>query len=220
MNVLVVGGSSGLGLELAKSFSNENAEVTITGRQDPQESSLNFIEFDLAPPELPKRIGELTMRLPEINTLVYAAGYYQEGRVDDLSEDQIEEMLNVCGRGLIYFTRAILEKQKKLDELIVITSSSAWTPRKLEPIYNYVKAGEGHFANAMAEDGRVGKVLVDGQFGMQTKFWRDKKHPDWDKMLKPEWVAEQIMDARKEDYKYKFIRIHRDPPKVEVVEKR
>lgn len=219
MNTLIIGGSSGLGLELARLL-QKDGDVTITGRTDPKVKGLEFVQFDLAAPDLPGRLEAFVQGLPEVNLLVYAAGYYQEGRVTDLSEDQIEEMLDVGARGLIYAVRAVLQKQGALDTLLVITSSSQWTPRKLEPIYNFVKAGEGHFANAMAEDGRIGKVLVDGQFGMQTGFWRGRKHPDWDKMLDPKWAAEQLVEQLKPDYCYRFVKIHRDPPKVEVVETR
>lgn len=220
MNVVIVGGSSGLGLELAMKFAAQGDSVVVTGRTDPKAEGIEFVSFDLSAPGLPRRIEAFVHDLPEIDLLIYAAGYYQEGRVTDLSEDQIEEMLDVGARGLIYSVRAVLKKQDHLGALAVITSSSQWTPRKLEPIYNFVKAGEGHFANAMAEDGRIDKVLVDGQFGMQTGFWRTIKHPDWDKMLDPKWVAEQIIEQLKPDYRYRFIKIHRDPRKVEVVETR
>jgi short-subunit dehydrogenase len=220
MNSLVVGGTSGLGLELAREFHSTGDQVYVTGRRDFREPGLTYEPFDLAAPDLPKRVGELVMRLPEINTFVYAAGYFQEGRVTDLSEKQIEEMLDVGGRGLIYFTRALLEKQDKLDELVIITSTSQWTPRKLEPIYNFAKAGSAHFSNAMAEDGRVGKVLVAGPAGMKTGFWEGVERDDLDKMLDPAWVAGEVMKLRNVDYKYKFAKIMREPARVEVVETR
>ncbi len=220
MSVLVVGGTSGLGLELAKDFQSDSQEVFITGRHDPNQPGLHFENFDLTSPELPHRIGELVMRLPEVSTLVYAAGYFQDGRVTDLTDRQIEEMVDVGGRGLIYFTKAILEKQGKLDELITITSTSQWTPRQKEPIYNFVKAGAAHFSNAMAEDGRIGKVLVAGPAGMRTAFWDGIERDDLDKMLDPEWVADEIVKLRDDDYKYRFAKIMRDPARVEVVETR
>src|SRR5258706_94298 len=122
MNALIVGGTSGLGLELAKDLRDAGSEIYVTGRRELDEPGLHYEKFNLAAPELPKRIGELVMRLPEISTLVYAAGYFQEGRVTDLSEKEIEEMIDVGGRGLIYFVKSVLGKQGSLDELITITS--------------------------------------------------------------------------------------------------
>ena len=220
MNTLIVGGTSGLGLELAKDFQEEGSEVYVTGRRTIDENELQLESLDLSRGDLSKSIGETIMRLPEVHTLVYAAGYFQEGRVTDLTEDDIEEMLNVGARGLIYAVRAILSKQDRLDEFITITSTSQWTPRQKEPIYNFVKAGEAHFSKAIAEDGRVGKVLVAGPAGMRTNFWEGIKRDDLDKMLDPSWVANEIMKLREGNFKYKFAKIMREPARVEVVETR
>jgi len=219
MNTLIIGGTSGLGLELAKDMQASSYEVYVTGRRELDEPSLHYESFDLSAPNLPQRLGELVMKVPEINTLVYAAGYFQEGRVTDLTEKQIEEMIDVGGRGLIYVLQAVLAKQGKLDELITITSTSQWTPRKLEPIYNFAKAGAAHFSNAMAEDGRVGKVLVAGPAGMDTAFWEGTDH-DVSTMLDPAWVADEVMKLRDDDYKYRFAKIMREPARVEIVETR
>lgn len=220
MTSLVIGGTSGLGLELAKDLQATGSEVYVTGRRELDEPSLHYEKFDLTAPDLPQRIGELVMRLPEINTLVYAAGYFQEGRVTDLSEQEIEQMIDVGGRGLVYFVKAVLDKQGSLDELITITSTSQWTPRKLEPIYNFAKAGAAHFSNAMAEDGRVSKVLVAGPAGMKTAFWEGIERNDLYKMLDPAWVADEIIKLRQDDYKYRFAKIMREPARVEIVETR
>ncbi len=220
MNTLIVGGTSGLGLEIAKGLSEQGGDVYVTGRRELKESGLHYERFDLSEPHLPQRVSELVMRLPEINTLVYAAGYFQEGRVTDLSEEQIEEMIDVGGRGLIYFTRALLEKQGKLDELVTITSTSQWTPRRLEPIYNFAKAGAAHFSNAMAEDGRIEKVLVAGPAGMNTAFWDGVERDGSDEMLDPAWVAGEVLKLRDDDFKYRFAKILREPARVEVIETR
>ncbi|MBX6334986.1 SDR family NAD(P)-dependent oxidoreductase, partial [Candidatus Saccharibacteria bacterium] len=85
MNVVIIGGSSGLGLELAKKFAVQGDSVIITGRTDLKEESVKFIPLNLSEPELPKRIEAFVQDLPQVDLLVYAAGYYQEGRVTDLS---------------------------------------------------------------------------------------------------------------------------------------
>ncbi len=223
MTTLVVGGTSGLGLELARDFAELGNDVVITGRSNPKADSIAFQKLELSEEPLASKIKTLIMGhyLPEeINVLVFAAGFYQEGTVTDLSEKQIEEMINVCGRSLVYLCKYLLEKQGRLDELITITSTSQWTPRKLEPIYNFAKAAAGHFSNSMAEDGRIKKVMVAGPAGMKTPFWDDLKRDDVDEMNNPKWVADQIMAARKGAYRYKFIHILRQPPRLEVVETR
>lgn len=219
MNILIIGGTSGLGLELAKTMQISENTVYVTGRRKLDEPSLKYEFFDLSAPHLSQRLDEFVAKLPTIHTLIYAAGYFQEGLVTDLTEQQIEEMIDVGGRGLIYAVQALLAKQGKLNELITITSTSQWTPRKLEPIYNFAKAGAAHFSNAMAEDGRVEKVLVAGPAGMDTAFWEGTDH-DVSKMLDPKWVAGEVMKLRNDAYHYRFAKILRNPARVEIVETR
>lgn len=209
-----------MGLELARCLSLSGREVIVTGRRDPKTDFATFVKLDLSISDIAHTVDTLVAALPQIDTMIYAAGYFQEGTITDLSYEQIEEMISVGGRGLIYVTKSLLAKQGALPELITITSTSQWTPRKLEPIYNFVKAGAGQFSNSMAEDGRVAKVMVAGPAGMRTEFWEGIPRHDLDKMLDPLWVAEQIMTARKEDYKFKYIRILREPARLEEVEKR
>lgn len=220
MNILVVGGSSGLGLALGQQLAKKGNKVVVTGRKDPKDKTVEFRNFDLTRPNLAKEIDKFLETLPKIESLYYVAGFYQGGRVTDLSTKQIEDMLSVGGRGLILFVRALLAKQGGLKELVTITSTSQWTPRKLEPIYNFVKAGAGQFSSGLAEDGRIAKVLVAGPAGMRTAFWNGVQRDDLDSMLDKAWVAEQILLASKSKFRFKFIKILREPARVEEAEKR
>ncbi len=220
MDALIIGGSSGLGLELAKQLQSNGYTTHVTGRKDPKANGIIFHKLDLAGTTMVQKLEKLITSLPKLDLLVHAAGFYQEGRLTDLSDEQIEEMLNVGGRSLIYAMRSILKKQGELAELMVVTSTSQWIPRQIEPIYNFIKAGGGHFANAMAEDGRVGKVLVAGPAGMRTAFWRNDPGRDKSEMLEPSWVAEQMLTIGRRPYKYKYIRILRQPARIEEIEER
>src|SRR5690349_969333 len=111
MSVLIIGGSSGLGLALAKEFVDRKEKTLVTGRKKPNVDFVEFKKLELSQKNLPALIENFVEALPKIKTLVYAAGFYQDGTVTDLSEGQIEAMLDVGGRGLIYITRAILNKQ-------------------------------------------------------------------------------------------------------------
>ena len=122
-------------------------------------------------------------------------------------------MIQVCGAAFIFVARSVLNNQGEIDECIVITSSSQWTPRKLEPIYNFAKAGLGHFSHALSKDERVKKLLVAGPTGTKTTFHAGRE-VDMSTYHNPEWVARQIHNHFNDDYNYKFIKILRDPAKV------
>jgi NAD(P)-dependent dehydrogenase (short-subunit alcohol dehydrogenase family) len=215
--IVVIGGSSGLGLELAKRAQATGAEVHITGREDPQVDELAFHRLVLDTGDVLKQFNELYSAIGHVDTLVVAAGFFQEGRVDDLSAGAIESMLAVGARAPIYGVRQLLQAQHQLAELLVITSTSQFVARVDEPIYNFVKAGTAHFTRAMAEDERIKKVLLVAPGGMKTKFWQDSGR-DTSAMLDPGWVADQIVEAEKGEYRYRFIKIFREPKKVEEVE--
>jgi len=206
MSDLVVGGTSGLGLEVARALAAENDEVIVAGRHDPEVDFAEFREFDLSKPELPMRIGEFVTNLPNIDTLVYAPGFFQNGQIMDLSDEQVDEMIDVCGRGLIFFVKKVLEKQSRLNELIVVTSTSERVPRLYEPVYNFAKAGAGLYTSAQAYDPAIGKTLKVLVSGMDSPFWA-KDGRDTSAYLKPAWVAEQIMLERPKVNEYRPIDI-------------
>lgn len=218
MYTLIIGGSRGIGWELAKMYAGEGDEVTVTGRKQPEQSveRISFKELDLSKASYIKNIDDFVAGIPKVDRLVFSPGYYQEGTITDLDEDAILDMVQVCGTSFIFIARAVLEKQDSLNECIVITSSSQWTPRKLEPIYNFAKAGVGHFAHALSLDGRINKMLVAGPTGTKTAFHNGREGVDMSTYHQPEWVAQQIFDHLRGDYRYKFIKILRDPASVEV----
>jgi len=218
-NALIVGGSSGLGLELAVMLSATH-NVIVTGRRDPKSEKVDFRLLDLsAGNRLADGLDGFVAKLPRIDLLVYAAGFYQEGNISDLSDGDIAAMADVGLLAPAMLLQRLLKKQNGLPGFIAITSTSQWTPRLLEPIYTAVKAGLGMLANSVSLDERIGKVLVAGPAGMNTRFWENSPR-DMGAMLDPKWVAEQILDQYSSNFKYKFARILRGPARVEVVETR
>lgn len=220
MQTLVIGGTSGLGLEIAKLFKNRGEQVIVTGRTNPNIRGISFQKFELAMGQsLAKEISELVSVLPKIDRLVYAAGFYQEGDITELSEKDVSDMLDVGLNAPIWFVRELLRAHGKIKDFIAITSTSQWTPRLKEPIYTATKAGLGMLANSLAEDSRVGKVLVLGPAGMSTGFWRADGRTD-PTYNDPSWVAKQTVDALKANFRYAFVKVLRNPARVEVVETR
>lgn len=215
---LIVGGSSGLGLELARLLTTDY-EVIVTGRRDPAVTSLQFRQLELGDVSLSTKLDALITELPEIGLVVYAAGFFQEGTISDLGDADIEKMDRVGLLAPAMLLQRILSKQGKLPGFIAITSTSQWTPRLLEPMYTAVKAGLGMLANSISLDERVGKVLVLGPAGMRTRFWEEDGR-DTSDMLDPEWVAAETKKLWGEDFKYKFARALRNPARVEIVETR
>ncbi len=220
MNTLIIGGTSGLGLELAKLLKRTHYNVTITGRKDPNIEGLTFVHLALgSDQQFFDSMDRLVQDFAPFDMVIYSPGFYQEGRISDLTDKEILDMTNVGFLAAALLMQRIMKKQGSLACFIAITSTSQWTPRELEPVYTGVKAALGMFANSLSLDPRIGKTLVAGPSGMKTKFW-DGTGKDVSTMLDPVWVAEQIVELLDGSFKYKYARIMRGPARVEVVETR
>ncbi len=216
---LIVGGTSGLGLAIGTILEQAGWMVYATGRKARAVPG-EFMAFDTQGVRpLEHRISDVVNVLSGVNLFVYAAGFYQEGGITDLSPGKIDAMLDVglCAPAL--FVREILMYYRKLPGFIAITSTSQWVPRKYEPVYTAVKAGLAMLANSLSLDGRIGKTLVAAPAGMRTPFWQytDK---DTSTMLDPVWVAGEIIQLFADPFRYREARILREPPRVEIVETR
>ncbi len=143
MKALVIGGTSGLGLELATILSKQY-ETIITGRTDPEVAGLTFVRLDLAPDNglpNPTVLDSFVDDYSPFDLVVYAAGFYQEGLVSALTDEQIHEMLSVGVTAPIMLMQRIMKQQDQLGAFIAITSTSQYTPRLLEPVYTAANSG-------------------------------------------------------------------------------
>ena len=218
-NILIVGGSSGLGLDLAKHYVREGHTVCITGRHDPSLAGSTYIELDIDGDSrnLTSSIDRLLEKFTAVNTLIYSAGCCQRAHINELSDANIMQMTNV---GLVAPMLLIQRLKNNLDtplKVMLITSSSQYTPREMESVYCATKAGLGMLGASLVMDKKIGKVLVVAPSGMRSTFWRDSDI-DVSGMLETHWVADKIVELSGGKFKYKFAKILRNPERVLVEE--
>lgn len=86
-NARIIGGSSGLGLKLRLLLTGEY-QVLLAGRKDPKSAGLSFILSDLDRNDrsLGEQLGNLLEGSPRVDMVVYAAGFRQEGRLEELTD--------------------------------------------------------------------------------------------------------------------------------------
>lgn len=218
-NLLIVGGSSGVGFELARQYVAEGHRVCVTGRTDPKLPGAHFhrLAITASTEALSDDIDGLISAFRDVHTLVYAAGFLQRGFIDELSDEALLTMNNV---GLVA-PMMLAARLKSLAptplKLMLITSSSGYTPRAREPAYAATKAGLTMLGASLVRDPGIGKVLVAAPSGILTAFWRDTSE-DTSTMLDPVWTAGQIISLSGGPFKFKYAKILRDPARVEVVE--
>lgn len=145
---LISGGTSGIGLAAAKMLTARGASVIVLGRSEargldaveelraalvgedddtsaPQPEVL-FIATDVARREDCERAVEQTLaRFGTIDILINSAGVYIEGAIEDMTAEQIDEILNTNVKGTYYLTQAATPALKAARGTIVNVASDA-----------------------------------------------------------------------------------------------
>lgn len=217
-NILVIGGSSGLGFLLSSALSFSN-KVIITGRTNPKSERLEFRHLELCEGDISQNLDAFIELLPKIDIIVYAAGHYECGRLREMGDNQIVKMNSLYLLAPALLLSRILRKQNNLSGFIAVSSVSQFKPNSAEIVYCSVKAGFGMLANALALDGSIQKVLVVAPARINKNSNGGAREGEMGK-LDAAWVVETILNEYEDDFVYKLVKITRNPGQIEIQEKR
>ena len=164
--VLITGGSSGIGLALARVMLAKGARVVITGRRADAisqaldelagpERDINGVAADVATVEgRAATIDGALDRLGGLDILVNNAGVVRAGRLEEVPESAIRTMVEVDLLAPILLTRAALPALRQGGNSLVVQVSSGigliGTP--FYTTYSAVKAGLAHFGEALRRE--------------------------------------------------------------------
>jgi uncharacterized oxidoreductase len=150
--VFISGGSAGIGLEIAKSFSEKGNKVIINGRnQDRLDKALEQLENAIAiqgdlsiESERIRIANELIQNHPDLNIVINNAGeaYYYNLADNKNSYELAKKEINTNYLTVIHFTELLLSTllQKQDAAVINITSIGALVPYAPIPTYAASKA--------------------------------------------------------------------------------
>lgn len=164
--VLVTGGSSGIGLALAKAFLAKDAGVVITGRRSDvlakaaeelryADSFVHCIAADVTTSDgRAATIKQALDALGGLNILVNNAGGVRAGRLENTPEVELQAMIDVDLVAPIMLTRAALPALRTSgDAMIVnIASSIALVGAPFYATYAATKAGLACFGEALRRE--------------------------------------------------------------------
>ncbi len=98
-NVLITGGTSGMGLAIAKKFLSLGAKVTITGRsidrlnsikEEINDTNLFVVEWDISKQDLiSKKVDESISKMGNINIFFNNTGIYTHNKFFDIDEKHL-----------------------------------------------------------------------------------------------------------------------------------
>ena len=154
---LVTGGSSGIGLAIARALRDEGFELTLAARTREKveaaaaELDALAVTADLAREEDCRRVvDEHRERHGRLDLLVNSAGMGIGGPIDELPTKHLDVQLDVNLRGLMLVTAAALPLLRETRGLIVNLASIAGTmATPMLPVYGAAKAAVIQFTNTI-----------------------------------------------------------------------
>lgn len=163
--VLVTGSSSGIGAAIARRFSAEGANVVLNSRtredlekvaKDLPDDRTLIVEGAIGGADFAKEIvGKTVERFGGLDVLVNNAGIAAAGPLAEADEDDIESVIDINVKGMLYMCRAAIPELAKSQiaggASIVNTSSVSgsggdWTM----PIYNASKGAVTNLTRGLA----------------------------------------------------------------------
>ena len=135
---IVTGGSSGIGLAIARKLRGQGVQVCVFDIQPPPEDFLYF-PVDIRRTE---EIQAAVAQIPAVDILVNNAGVYFEKYLEDTTDGEIDRMVDVNIKGTYRVTRAVIGKLKAARGcVIIIASCLGVAPELTSPLYCATKAG-------------------------------------------------------------------------------
>jgi 3-oxoacyl-[acyl-carrier protein] reductase len=198
---LITGGSSGIGLAIARMLKDEGFELTLASRRQEKvgaaaaELGALAVAADVSNEEDCRRVvEEHRARHGSLDVLVNSAGIGIGGTIDDLPAKHVDLQLDVNLRGLLLVTGAALPLLRESRGLIVNLASVAGTiPAPELPVYAATKAAVISFTRSLnageEEHGVRATALSPGFVDTPMAEWSGLQP---DEMIRPEDCAEVV----------------------------
>lgn len=198
---LIIGGTHGLGHELAKAYQAAGEETFVTGRSYNTDEHGPGMSVDLAEPEDVARLTnhiESEIAVNSLTRFFWVAGY---GYVGDFAEQaEPAKMAAVNFGNPLPAVQAVWRKLLQSHEptnFVVVSSTSGEKARKDEAVYVGTKHAQVGFTRSLGQESeRLGsqiRVALFNPSGMQTPFWEGVPQASYMEFLDPAKVATAIV---------------------------
>ena len=159
--ILITGGTSGIGLELAMQLSALKNVVIITGRNQSKLDAIRHTHPDLIvmqsdvsdPIAIAKLQARITREYPKLNMLVNNAGVMRKINLQDRGADleDLSREIEINLTGPVWMVKQFLPqlKAQPFSAIVNVSSALAFVPFPISPIYSATKAGIHAFTKAL-----------------------------------------------------------------------
>ena len=156
---VVAGGSSGLGLDIARGFAAEGAQVVIAARDGERltkaadELGATAIACDITKFEdLERLASEAVERFGRIDVAVNSAGFEQQTPIRDITPETLEPMVAVQFTGAVYFLRHMANAMNEGGSIVTVSSLTGVLVPQNYAAYAGSKAGINHVTKIAASE--------------------------------------------------------------------
>jgi short-subunit dehydrogenase len=163
--VLISGGSAGIGKSLIKELTAHGVQdIAVIGRRkDPLEAlrsefnRVNFLTIQgnvAEPADLERALSEIKEKWGELDILINNAGVVSAGLLDELSDEDIINQVNVNVTGLLLLTKKSLSLLKKSKDgaIMNVSSGYGYIAMPFYSVYAASKAAVGQFSDALRRE--------------------------------------------------------------------
>ena len=191
--VLITGGTSGIGFELAKQLLAQGAHVIVTGRDQTkldeakrQLPQIEILQSDAADPAQIEALRKtIESKFPKTNIVINNAGIMRKLNMHDARDlKDVTREIEINLMGPIRMTQEFLPFLKKQPTAAIVNVSSglAFVPFALSPVYSATKAGLHSFTQALRFQLKYTNVKVFelAPPGTETPLFRGKEFSDAD----------------------------------------
>lgn len=209
---IVTGASKGIGKAIAEVFAKSGVKVVLAARTrkvvEQVEANLKEIGADvLAIPTdvtddkaVQSLITETLDAYQKLDILINNAGAGVFGNVIDYDHTDWDTVINANLKGVFLCSKFALPHliTDGGGQIINVLSIAAKVAFPASGAYCAAKAGALAFTKVLAAEVRQQNVRVTAVLpgSVETPFWDDiPEHPDFDKMLKPEHIADAILSV-------------------------
>ncbi len=209
---LIIGGTKGLGRELAVESLRRNIPTIVTGRSiheaeaDDALENADFARLDLTSPET--FIRDLRCDWRDVTHVFWNAGVFLRKPLTDCTPQEIRLMTETHLTGpiavLAAFHRLMKASRPLADEpgqpwhLVTVGSTSSWKVRDNEAVYCALKAAKTHltrnFARELVRDLPGSKATLVNPGGIRTENFWGGSGQDISGFIEPAVLARLIWD--------------------------
>jgi NAD(P)-dependent dehydrogenase (short-subunit alcohol dehydrogenase family) len=146
---VITGGSNGIGEAISNKLKELGAKVIIFDTKEPK-STLEYYKVNITKDN---EIKEAVSLIDKVDILVNNAGIYFEKYIEQTTDEDIDNMVDVNIKGTFKVTRNLIDKLKESKGCIVnIASCLGLVPELTSPLYCTTKAGIVMFTKCLAQE--------------------------------------------------------------------